>query len=199
MRLAFILFSVATLAGCASARYATEEVRPKTSEEREGADVAGTRVDYRLPEGARATVWSKGASADEGATAIHVALAFDNRGEEPIGVDPSTIELARVDAGRRSVGRVGAADGEGAMTIPAGDRRTISLRFELPDEIRPQDVDGFELRWSARIGDAPYTQTTPFTEDPALGQYDPLVERPARELGDRALAGQDYPGQPVVY
>lgn len=185
--------------GCASARYATEEVRPSRAEERQGAKVDKLKVVYDLPAGGEATLWSEGASEHDGATAIQVGMEFKNRGDETIVVYTADAVLARVNLGDRELARIAPVSPEGMIVIAPGGERTVSLRFDLPAGVRPQDVDGFDVRWGARVGAVAYLQTTPFKEDPALGQYDPLVEEPGRELEDQALSGQDYPGQPVVY
>ena len=64
---------------------------------------------------------------------------------------------------------------DGDVIIQPGEEREVSLYFTLPDEVDPQDVDAFAVRWGARVGGETFVQTTAFRETSRL-RYDPLAD-----------------------
>lgn len=173
-------------AACSSTRQIREEVRPTQSGGR-------TTASYALPAGAEASVWSEGIYRKDAATVIHVGIAVDNDGDEPIVVDALAARLEKVDVGDDELTYLPATKLDGDVIVQPGEEREVELTFALPAGVDPQDVDGFEVRWVARAGGDTVTNVTGFHETSRL-RYDPMAHH-----GSGVVRTAGAPAESVVY
>ena len=177
--------SLALSTGC-GARHTYFRPTERVAEETLAGDLVA-RYPVGLESGGRAEVrvWSPGVYrtrlGQRTFTALEVGIEIDNAGTRPIRLEDAGIEVTSIvtdDAGvisklqpYRVVGSALVAPGE------VGQREAI---FELPGDLRPDDVYAFRVRWTAQVGEEELTELTPFVRDrrrvswvPAHHYYDP--------------------------
>jgi hypothetical protein len=109
------------------------------------------------------SVWTDGAESlyRDDRTVLHVTFQVDNVSEIPIEIVPNAVQLR---AGDRIVRPRRAELVYGERIVPPGEIGLMVLRFTMPEDVDPQDLDAFEIDWEARAGELVYAQRTPFLE-----------------------------------
>lgn len=112
-------------------------------------------------------IWSDGAMVEEApgdvdVTVLHVAFEIENTGSAPLGLDLDGLRLDRVQHDGTAVAHLRPTRATGDSLAPPGGRATVQLWFEPGDDVRPRDIDAFEVRWRVRADPVVFDQVTPF-------------------------------------
>ena len=177
-RILFPLLAAAALSGCASQ---TEYFRP-TQAQSTGKGAFPSAAYTVQVQGRRvgdAHITSGGAFAGtlngEKRTLGNVQMDVTNVSATPLVLEPGNARLQEV---RTNEGIVASAPmsavytpGGGTTAVAPGAMRHFDMYFAMPPGIKPQHVDGFQLRWSVADPSGRYAQITPFTEDETTAEY----------------------------
>lgn len=101
-------------------------------------------------------------------TVIRVRVTVENRGPEPLWLDPDRTRLEELRVGGQVLAvapltQVQPVAGR-ALAVPAGSTRAFDLWFAVPAGVSPQDVDAATIRWTLRSPRGVVTRAAPFVE-----------------------------------
>lgn len=139
-------------------------------------------AEYAITEGGRllgeVKVWTNGASREtgEGGTLIEVGFEVVNHADGPLRLDPKAITLDEVTLRDDRLRQVEPTHVDGDPSIAPGEDRIISVTFELPGDIWPDDVLGYRVAWRLTNG-VTYSQKTPFFPGVDWRDRDPWYPR----------------------
>jgi hypothetical protein len=108
-------------------------------------------------------VWSAGAFRHNGRTLVHVAFALEGN-ESDIELDLDSVRLEYVDAGDRPFSVPAPDSVYGSALTRAGAESEVDFYFEVPPDVKPQELDAFRVHWSVLSGGERYREHTPFVE-----------------------------------
>ena len=111
-------------------------------------------------------VWSDGGRYEDlpgggEAVVISVGMEIENGTDRPLAVD--AVELEQVDfGGGDTIERVPPAERFGSQVIGPKSMGQVRMKFALPDDAEPADVQGFAMRWRLTQDDLEFEEITPF-------------------------------------
>jgi hypothetical protein len=140
-------------------------------------------------------VWSEGAKRRDDVTSVDLAVQVRNGSDREVRLDRDVLALEafHTKGALLATGRLAALTTEkGSDVIAPRSASTLTMRFELPAPVSPEQLGGLRFRWGVVRGDGErYVQFTEFSRqqervasaafvyyDPIYGFYDPFFYGP---------------------
>lgn len=170
-----VLAGAALIAACAKSPESFEPAERATALTARGYLAA----EYELRDNSGALgevrVWSNGARWRRiGAgkrTVLHVAFEIENNSNRPFHLVRDSLQLDSATTNEGVMRDIGPYSIEGSLDVPRGASRTVHVFFTFPEEIKPQEIDAFRLKWKVSNSTIAYTQRTPFLEQRDYAYY----------------------------
>lgn len=173
-----LLIGIASACGAHTEFTPTERVQGRTVEGFAAAfydlSTAGTPSEVK--------VWSGGAMRNPhgDGTLVTIGLTIDNGGREPIELATGQLRLESVQANTSIRADLAPAAIRGNTLVQPQTTSTIEADFAIPS-MRPDQIQAFRVKWTARTDGKDYTEFTPFVQRetaavvPVYGYYYPYA------------------------
>ena len=164
------------VAGCAPSAAYFRPTEKALGESFEGQEQAIYDLSGPSGRAGEVKVWTNGAYREHQTTVLRVHLDVESTTESVVELDGRDLKLASVVGEHGTLRDVGPSEVSPGVRVEPGDLAGVSALFTLPGDIDPEDIDGFVLRWTARVDGRPTTELTPFVR--LQHSYAPYVYSP---------------------
>jgi hypothetical protein len=155
------------LAGCAH----SADYTPTNADTRAGARLPASFYEVQVggTDLGQVKVWSEGGKEvpAEGmkVPTIRVGMRLRNTDTGPLTLDVAHSDLEVTAKNGNVVVLKEPAAVEGDTTVASGDLARVSLVYVLPQNLKPDDVEAFELNWLLDTPKGPFSRSTPFVRE----------------------------------
>ena len=129
----------------------------------------------------RVRVWSAGvthAGEDDLLVDVHLRIRNDSDAEMQLDVRATELQLIADDGSVEVVSLPTYLTGTTRIAAHASGQ--VGLRYALPDDLSAEEVQGFDLDWTVKTADGPFSEVTSFASQRRTGEalvywpvYDP--------------------------